>query len=264
MLIMEEIEKKLYKAPRPEIQTPQFRYFLKRKLLEEHQKRGAGEIFFLKLRPAMAGAFIMIIFVMTFLLVWPQVKEAQALKIAKSHPQIQELIEDEKIRPVDVKLEGKKAYLLFLPSKKEKTVLSKAKEEIIFKIASPKEIKKEPPGLLAVVDLKRRRVEEIKKIKGEEILPLTPSEKETIKKILREEKTLGEIFWPQISIEKIEPVLPNKLKLQKRGKELKIISPLGTEKRVKVFYQGDSKKGVVQINLSEKKIEKIKITPFKK
>ena len=257
---MEELKKKINQIKKPEIELPYFKAALKGRLLKEHQKMEKRFLIAPLLKPALVSLPILIILILGVLILPQQFMEARALKIAKAHPEIQKLIQEYNIRPTDIKLQDQKAYLLFMPEETPENILEvENQKRMLLEIASEKETLKKSEGVLAIVDLQRKNVASIKTIRGREVVPLTSQEEQLVKEVVEKEEVLKEILPSTITIEKIEPALPEKLRLEKKGTEIQIAPPKNFEKRAKILYKSDGKRWMVEVNLQKKKIEKLQL-----
>jgi len=255
---MDEIIKKLQNIKLPEIETPRHKAYLKAKLLELDKESQKLRWFSITSKPVfIAFSGVVVLAIIFNFLIYPQLIEAEALKIAKTHPEIRQLIEKYHLKPQDIQIQHKKAYILFTSTSKKQTPLIQSQ------IALEKGIES-IPGVLAIIDMQQKFVHSVKPIESKEIIPITSEEKKRIQDLIKKEDIVREILPSTITIEKVEPALPSKLELKRTKTGIKIVPPKKYEKKAQIYYRDDGKRWVVEVNFTKGKIEKIKILKGRK
>ncbi len=252
----EDLIKKLEKIKFPQIEVPGHKNRLKMALINwKYRKKTKGFLGVLKRRliPIGAVAIVVLLFLVTSNLIFPQYTFADAEKIAMKNPQIKEWIE-KGAEIKDIKIIKNKAYVLISPKEEKTPSFQLSEEEMLIK----KEREKFK-GALAEIELKKEKVSEITEITPK-IIPLTSKEKEKIEKMFQDLESL-EKPAETIKIEKIEPIpVPvYRLELIKKDNKVEVLSREEEEKKARIIYEigGEKKEG--EINLTREEIEKIKV-----
>lgn len=195
-----------------------------------------------------APAFGLLIF-LAIVFIEPKITEARAIKIARQDPEVQRLMGENEISFKDVKIKDGKAYLL-LKLPEEKQAGEKVKNDSGEMDSSE--------GAMIEVNLNQNKVNNIKAIKGEEFSPLNSEEKEEAGEIAANEESIREILPRQAKIEKVQTLLPKNLRLSDKDHRVEVVSDEDSPKRAKVHYSSDGKKWIIQVNLTEKKVEGVR------
>jgi len=250
----EDLVKKLENIEIPETEIQSHKRRLKMALMNSDyfQRLSFFKIFRKYLVFVVPALTLLIILGIT--VIQPRLIKAKVLKLVENNPEIRKLIEEENMFLGEVKVQGKKAYVLLnspLPEPvEEKTFTVKIQESQEDKI-------EEIEGAIIEVSLKQEKIAKINPIKGEDVFPLADEEKELAKEIVEAEEIIQEIIPKEAKIEKIHPSLPKKLRLIEKDNGVKVVPRSNSQKAVQIHYIFNGKKWVVKINLSEKRVEEI-------
>lgn len=253
----EELIKKLERIKAPEIEIPSHKAGLKRALIswKYRQKAGGFSIGFKKiLMPVGVATIVILIFITGINLFFPQDALAEARKIAMKNPQIKEWVE-KGAEIKDIKITKNRAYVLISP--KELSTLGEIPKTTMTKDERFK-------GALVQIELKEKTISKIEEITPQ-IIPLTQQEEEKAKNIINELEfpTLSSTVKNQnektIRVEKVEPVPTYNLKLIQNNGGVEILPEKTENEKIKIIYRIDGEKKEGEVNLTEEKVEQIKI-----
>lgn len=234
--------KKLEETSLPEIEIPSHKRKLKDVLLSKYYKeKRSWEIFnvFKRVVPVGAVAIVLVIFILNNF-IFPKYTLAKAKEIALQNSQVKEWVKQGAIIK-DAKIIENKAFVLIQPVEKIEEVSGVKAPAIL------EEKKEEFNGALAEINLKERKITEIKQLTPE-ILSLTEEEKEKVKEIAEENREIQKVIQKEAKIKEIRLILPPQLKLIKEKDLIKVVPE---EKRTKIIYEFDN-------NLLEGEVDLIK------
>jgi len=253
----ENLIKKLENIELPDIEIESHKQRLRMALLNSEHFRKPDFLGLFKKSLAFVFPVLLLLLILGITVIQPKLTEAEALKISKNDPVVQKLMEEKNLALKEVKVKDDKAYVLLnLPEaepQKGKALsieIQKAEDEI-----------KNIEGAIIEINLQQKKVAEIKKIEGEEVSPLANQEKEEAKEIVGAEEIIKEIIPSQAKIEKIQASLPRKLLLIEKNQEIGVAPQPMAEKRAQVHYISDGKKWIIQVNLTEKRVEGVQYSP---
>lgn len=106
--------------------------------------------------------------------------------------------------------------------------------------------------------IKERKIR-VEIIRSREVVPLSLQEEQLVKEVVEKEEVLKKLLPPTVTIEKIEPALPKKLRLERKGKEIQIVPPRNFQKKARILYKSNGKRWIVEVNLKKKKIENLQL-----
>ena len=251
-----DLIKKLENIEVPEIEIKSHRKNLKVALLSSDyfQKRNFFQVFKKPLTIAVPALILLLL--LGFNIIEPRLAEANALRLAMNNPEIKKLIEENNMVLSEVKLSGKKAYILLKPQEK---VESTQEEDSSIKIEKAKKDEMEDiEGAIIEVNLEKKQVTKINPIEWGKVAPLDDKEKESVRDIVKENEILKDIIPKEAKLEKIKASLPQKIGLIEKNNEAKVVPRSDTEKKAKVHYSLEGKEWVVKVDLAKKKVEEIK------
>jgi len=251
-----DLIKKLENIELPEIEIQSHKRRLRIALINSDyflQKSNFLEIFKKSLAFAIPALVLLIVFGITT--IQPRLIEAKALRIARSNPEIRKLMEEKGMVLSEVKVIDGKAYVLLNPLEEPELIEGKTPA---IKIQKAEEDEIEDMEVAIVeVNLEQKEVAKINPIKWEDIAPLVNKEKESAKEIVETEEILEQIIPEGAKIEKVQSSLPKKLLLVEKDNEVEVVPHPQAKKRAQIHFVLDGKKWVIQVNLVEKRIEKI-------
>ena len=248
-----DLIKKLENIEIPELEMKSHRKNLKMALLNSDyfQERDFFQV--LKRPLAVAVPVLVLLLLLGFNVIEPRLAEANALRLAMNNPEIRRLVEEKNMVLSEVKVSGKKAYILLKPQ--EKVEFTQEKDSSI-KIEKAKE--NEIEGAIIEISLEQKEVTKIDPIEWEEVAPLDDNEKERAKEIAKENEILRDLIPKEAKLEKIKSSLPQKINLIAEDNKAKVIPQPNTEKIAKIHYTLEGKEWVVKVDLFKKKVEEIK------
>lgn len=252
-----DLIKKLENIELPEIGIQNHKRELRIALLDSKhfQKSNFLEIlkkFFIFTVPSLA-----LLILVGVTIIQPRLIENRAIAVAKSSSEVQKLIAEENMNLQEVKVKDDKAYVLFnLPEER-----GAARVPAIQLQRRSSEEAKNIEGAIVKIDLNKKTIDRIKIIEAQDILSLTNQEKEAAKEIIRKEAIVREVLLEGYIVEKVEIVFPGKLRLIERDDEILVAGDPSAEKKVQVHYTSDGKRWIIQVNLTEEKVEGIQYSP---
>lgn len=226
----EKIFKKLEKISFSQIELPSHKEKLKKFLLEKYfpeKKKQERFLFFRKIVFCIVS--LIFLFFFTFSFIYPQYVLAKAKKIAFLNPEVKKFIE-EGGKFKEIKVYKKEGYVLVTPPQGE-----------FFKRNHQKII-----GVLIRVDLKNKKIPEIKKITPDYFIG--EKEIEEAKEIIHQLKDFGK--EPPLIL-KIEEI-PLELRLIEEEERIKVL-PL--QKKINVIYKAGEKIWEGKVNLDQNILE---------
>ena len=277
----EDLIKQLENIEVPEIGMQSHQRRLRLTLLTQHQKLrfGTGQdsgyfkektIMIWTKRLVPAGVALALILVVGFTVINPKLQTARAMEIAKSDPQIQQLMKDYGVEIKEVKLQDGKAYvLLALPEEKLPPLSTlKGGEETAMRGPGQFYITYQDPktgeviessGSIAEIDLKGKKVEKLEMVEETMIAlaPLTEEEKARAIEIAKSEPKIQEMI-PDLEEREVivKPLPPLKLRFDEdsdSGMEITSADP-NEQKRANVIFKSDKHQDIITVNLSTRAI----------
>jgi len=252
-----DLIKKLENIELPDIEIQGHKRRLKIALISSDyfQKSSFFEIFKKSLAFTVPALALLVIFGIT--IIQPKLIEARALRLAEGNPEIKKLMEEKDMVLGEVKVTNGRAYVLLNPPQ-EIELMEEKIPLIKIQKAEENEIG-DIEGAIIEVNLDQKEVAKINPIKWEDITPLVNKEKESAKEIVETEEILEEIIPKEAKIEKIQSFLPKKILLVEKDDEVEVIPGPKAKKRAQVHYILNEKKWIIQVNLTEKRVEKIQL-----
>lgn len=246
-----DLIKKLENLDLPEIKIPSYQKKLRTALVSSNyfEKKTFFDIF--KKPILLAVPSFALILILGIVVLQPKLTEAKVLNIAKVNPEIKKLIETQNMNLGEVKVKDGKAYVLLNVSSPEETNPSIEIEK------TDTNQNENIEGAVIEINLEQNEVTNINPISGEDINPLDSQEKESAQKIAEAEEIVKDILPKEATIEKIQSSLSEKIEFVEKDDEIEVKSSPKAEKKAKVHYTSDGKKWVVEVNLDEKRVEKI-------
>lgn len=153
----------------------------------------------------------------------------------------------------EIKVRDGKAFILLNPAEEKKL----EEETSTIRIQKTEDEISDTEGAIVEINIKQKEVVKINSIKSEDIVPLAEDEKASAQEIVEAEEILKELIPKEAKIEKINPSFPKNIKLTEEDDEVEVVPQAAAQKKAKVHYTLDGKKWVIEVNLTEKKVEKV-------
>lgn len=261
---MEELRKRMENIDLPKIELQSHRFRLRAALLNSgYFKEGITMYMLKKFAPIGVLAAVVLAVVVALTLVYPKRLKAEAEKIAKKDPQIQELMEEYGAEIRDVEVRGDKGYiLLVLPEGKLLPVPRTQETKPWWRCGMTLDEKGEPrvfTSSLIKVDLRGKKVENVEPIKDKQLLlaplledeitkaiEIVKKESETTKLILREEGAKVAVA--------VRPILPVNLRLEETDDGVIVVSEPKDDKRASVIVTLNDECHVITVDLTQGKV----------
>ena len=248
-----DLIKKLEKLDLPDIEIKSHKDALRMALISSGNFQRVSFMGVLKRAFFVAAPALGLLIFLGIVFIGPKITEAKAMNIARQDPEIQRLMGEQEISFKDVKIKDGRAYLLLnLPEKKQ------AGEKVLPIGKNDSGRMEATEGVMIEVNLNQNKVNNIQTIKGEAFYPLSGREEEEAEEIAANEESVREILPRQAKIEKVQTLLPKNLRLSDTDHKVEVVSDKDSPKRAKVHYVSDGKKWIIQVNLTEKKVEGVR------
>ena len=245
----EDLIKKLKDSSIPEIEMPGHKRRLRLFLLNKYPaEKKSWEIFniFRKLAPVgMAAVILMLFFFNDF--IFPQYTLADAEKIAREDPQVQEWLK-KGAAVEDIEIVKNKGYVLLQPQNGEKKVIVASKTE-------DQNINGAFAGALVEVDFKTKKVSKIEKIAPENFT-LTEQDQNKAKEISAKNPEFQKVVPPEAEVSQIKISVPQ-MKLMKTNGSVKVVPEDNAKKEAQVIYEYDQKQWESNVDLNKESVENI-------
>jgi hypothetical protein len=250
----EELIKKLEETELPEIEIQSHKTGLRFALLNSDYLRKPDYVYIFRKSLAFSVPALAILIIMGFFVIEPKLTEARVLGIAKNNPEVQKLIKENNMVFSEIKIRGDIAYVLINAPQENKKAEEKNSAIIIQKV---EKVDNNIDGAIVELNIKENKIIKINMIKGEEVSPLVEGEKESAREIVESEEVVGDIIPKEAKIEKIQSSLPQKIQLFEKDNSVQAVPIPESERKASVHYNLDGKEWAIQVNLDEKRVEKI-------
>jgi hypothetical protein len=250
----EELIKKLEETDFPEIEIKSHKAGLRFALLNSDYFKKPDYINIFRKSLAFSVSALAIFVIMGFFVIGPKLTEARVLGIAKNNPEVQKLMKENNMVFSEIKIRGDIAYVLINAPQENKKAEQKNSAIIIQKV---EKIDNNVEGAIVELNIKENKIIKINMIRGEEISPLVEGEEESARDIVESEEVVGNIVPKEAKIEKIQSSLPQKIQLFEKDNFVQAVPQPESERKASVHYSLDGKEWAIQVNLDEKRVEKI-------